>query len=156
LLIHLEDRAAIGDLVRAYASSLDRLDEEWFATLWTDDAVATVYRPEPGAERVPLSGADLMAIPRRLAELWERTFHVVTNHTVRVDGDTASGEVYCIAHHARAAGRVHVNHTMTIRYDDEYRRVMDEWRFARREIYILWTRDETITGPIARRGETAD
>jgi hypothetical protein len=147
----LEDRVAIGDLVRAYASLIDRLDRERFASLWTDDAVLTVHRPDPSIDPVSVAGDALAEIPDRLAELWQRTFHLVSNHTVSLDGDTATGEAYCEAHHTQVIGGVHVCHVMTIRYDDDYRRTAAGWRFAGREVNILWTRNQTINGPIAPR-----
>jgi ketosteroid isomerase-like protein len=148
------DKLALRDLVEAYASAVDRLDATLFQSLWTDDAVLCVHFPD-GREPVELTGEAIAGVPARLDDLWQRTFHLVANHRVTLEGDEALGELYCVAHHVRGAGRVSVDHEMTIRYDDVYRRVGGEWRFARRDVVMLWTHDRTITGPIAARGVPA-
>ncbi len=41
---------------------------------------------------------ELGTIPRRIAR-YDKTFHFVGNHHCVLDGDKATGEVYCTAHH---------------------------------------------------------
>jgi hypothetical protein len=144
------DRLALRALVDSYASAVDRLDAGLFASLWTDDAVLSVHFPD-GRPPVELRGDDIRGVPQRLDDLWQRTFHLLANHLVRLDGDRAAGEAYCVAQHVTDTGRVAYDHEMTIRYDDVYRRQDGVWRFERREVHMLWTHDRTITGPVAAR-----
>jgi hypothetical protein len=64
--------------------------------------------------------------------------HVVSNHRVEVDGDRASGVVYCLAHHNTVCDGVPHNLVMTIRYHDRYRRTAAGWRFEHRKIVRFW------------------
>lgn len=72
--------------------------------------------------------------------------HLLAQGLYKVYGDTAEGEVYCVAHHFDSAdpgcGRDHV---MYIRYEDDYR--VDQpgaWRIAHRTVRILATEDRPV------------
>ena len=52
-----------------------------------------------------------------------------------VDGDSATGTTYCIAHHLTGAD----DFVMHIRYEDAYVRTADGWRIAARNLRLLWT-----------------
>ena len=73
------------------------------------------------------------------------TYHLVGNHTVAIDGDEATGEAYCVAHHLMPHDEGgHVDHVMYIRYLDRYRRTDVGWRFAERETFVDWTADQLV------------
>ena len=62
-------------------------------------------------------------------------------HNLLADGDgtTARGETYCTAEHriAGADGRDMLL-CWAIRYQDQWRREADGWRFTRRELIVDW------------------
>src|SRR4051794_39838218 len=90
-LRHLEDRLAIDDLVRRYASTMDGQRYEDWVDCFTDDVQLnyswgqTVGR-EGLAERV-----------RRLLEPFGYGQHVIANLEVELDGDTGTGRANFIA-----------------------------------------------------------
>jgi uncharacterized protein (TIGR02246 family) len=134
----LADRIAIRELVEAYAHAVDRADSEAFAALFVDDATLATYEPS-GSERTRYTGRpEIASIPDRLRE-YDFTVHIVSSLDVQVAGDEAAGEAYCQAHHVRGAD----DHLLVIRYVDRYRRD-DKWRFASREVRVLWTEARAV------------
>ncbi|WP_328473224.1 nuclear transport factor 2 family protein [Actinoplanes sp. NBC_00393] len=123
-------RAQLQELAARYAAGVDRRDRELL--LSTMHPQARVHIP---ARRIELVGHE--QIPRLLELLarFEKTFHLVGNACYEVDGDTASGEVYCQAHHLRSG----LDFTTINRYQDVYARTDDGWRFTERIILIDWT-----------------
>jgi hypothetical protein len=88
----------------------------------------------PGAEATVRQAPDgIASIPALLAR-YDQTFHFVGLHRIVVDGDAATGHVYCDAHH-RTGRRDLVMH---IHYEDRYRRGADGWRIGRRDVRVLW------------------
>ena len=61
--------------------------------------------------------------------------HVVSNHRVSVDGDQATGGVYCPSRTTTASATTPPhNLVMTIRHYDRSRRTGEGWRFAQRKV----------------------
>jgi hypothetical protein len=137
------DRLALHDLALAYAATADRRDAAGFTDLFLPDATLTARRGdgEPGV----YTGTERLAeIPQRLARYHE-TVHVVTNHRCEIDGDDATGEAACRAHHVTVGDAGATDLVLTIRYRDAYRRTPDGWRFAMRDVHILWTSEEPVS-----------
>jgi len=153
-------RLELRDLIDDYARAADRRDRAAFEALFAPDATVTVTRP--GTEPHTYRGvSEIGEIVPRLGH-YLVTYHLVANHWCRVDGDVATGESYCQAHHVRGArgDDPASDLELTIRYQDAYRRNdfgRDDggiWRFTSREVHILWTRvanlDISPDGPIAQ------
>jgi hypothetical protein len=147
----MADRLALRDLAEAYAAAVDHLDLDLFLSLWVDGAVLAVHRDGPDApptvERH--APADLPGVIEQLGR-YDRRMHIVANQRVEIEGDHATGEVYCEAHHVAGDG----DFVMNIRYDDVYRRDGDRWRFERRAVKTLWTSQRQVDPfdpPPARR-----
>ena len=70
--------------------------------------------------------------------------------------DRATGEVYCEAHHVLGS----VDLVMTVRYDDDHRKINDARRFLRRAVNVMRTSERAVTvhwltpagGPVLRGG----
>lgn len=147
----VRDRLDLRRLVDTYASALDRRNTKLFASLFDEDG-QLVLNPPAGTGRPPrvFDGRDGWASVLSVLEPCVVTAHFVGNHTVRLSGDSASGETYCLAHEiypADAARRLRVR---SIRYQDSYRRTAGAWRFARRELTVDWTEDRVLTPPTGR------
>src|SRR3989337_4740 len=90
------DSVALRHLVDSYAAGCDRRDIDILRSCFAEGAVLTVHRPDgPSSMTAP---DDLERIPTGLGR-YDQTFHFVGNHRVELDGDEATGDVYCIAHH---------------------------------------------------------
>lgn len=140
----VEDRVALRDLVEAYARCADRIDAAGLAGLFVAEGVLRIVprgADAPARERI---GREAIAAAITGLDRYEATFHFVGNHYVDVDGDIASGEVYCIAHHVAGPPGEQTDHAMFIRYEDSYRREPDGWRIVERVLRVEWTEDRAV------------
>ncbi len=137
----MSDREALADLAAEYARCVDRGDPEGVAACFAPDGVLRIVNLAKGgkvmAER---SGRD--EIVRAISRMsYDATFHFVGQQQVDIDGDTATGETYCIAHHLTIPddGSPATDYIMFIRYQNQFVRLDEGWRFAVRELNIDWT-----------------
>lgn len=128
------DQQAITDVAIRYTWALD--ENDW-ASL--DD----VFLPE--ATAVLGGGPELVgreAIVERcrqaLAPL-DDSQHLVGNHQVTVDGDTARHRCYLHAQHIRQVDEGGSHYVVAGRYEDRLVRTPDGWRIAHRELIVMWT-----------------
>ncbi|SEP19864.1 nuclear transport factor 2 family protein [Trujillonella endophytica] len=137
--------AELGALSRRYAAAADNGDAAAFAAVFTPDGRLAVHYPADGDRpSTDLRGTGaLTAVPGRLAERFDRTFHLLGQVGTEPDGDEATGLVYCLAHHlSRSAG---TDLVMFLRYRDRYRRGDDgAWRIAERVGRIEWTETRPV------------
>jgi hypothetical protein len=128
-----DDRLALRHLVDSYAMGCDRRDLDMLTACFADGGTNTVHWLDRDATTMT-APADLERIPTGLAR-YDQTFHFVGNHRVDVQGDSATGDVYCIAHHVTGKD----DFVMHIRYEDTYVRTGAGWRIATRDLRLLWT-----------------
>jgi ketosteroid isomerase-like protein len=126
----VEDRLAIEQLIMGdYPRALDGRDWATYAALWTEDGVLVQgERSTQGPEAIEAQFANGAGAPPGSAQT---TWHVVSNPTIQIDGDTATGQAYwetisTRTGEARVAGVGY--------YIDEFRKVDGQWKFASREI----------------------
>ena len=82
---------------------------------------------------------------------YEATTHFNGQSTITLDGDSATGESYTIAHHVFAeAGRRKIM-IASLRYLDTFAKIEGAWYFAERTLVLDWseTRDLGLGGPTA-------
>ena len=153
---YADDRAQIEDLQARYMFALDWQDAAAYAATFTEDGeldwamgVArgrAAIRDEVTGMRAAFARREAVDAPRRPARLR----HFITNVTLRIEGDQATGNAYWLE----------LNNDVRDRwpyvggyghYDDVLRKVDGEWLFARRKIYneILDTRAAIGPNPAA-------
>ena len=71
--------------------------------------------------------------------MYRRTAHLMTNHLVDIDGDTASGSLLCTARHLMKDPANTDVLVVVIRYVDRYERRAGAWRILDRQIRFLWS-----------------
>jgi uncharacterized protein (TIGR02246 family) len=150
-----EDEAALRALLQDYAAAADDRDGVRYAELFEPDGtlVAPNYPDDLRPVKV-LSGRETLRQVSEALQRFERTFHQVTNARFTIEGDRASGEVQCTAHHLLAAGdagrtprddgSAWIDHVWFIRYRDQYVRSPDGWRFARRVLELQWVEEHPV------------
>ena len=132
-LSDLLDELAIKNLSHRYAIALDRDDRNEWASLFSDDIAFESGSSSRGLE-------DVLRIPREQLARYKKTLHSVTTQKISLDGDRASGEVYCVAHHLYEDFHQNkrlpfdLSHNFLIRYEDEYARIDGRWVFTRRRV----------------------
>jgi hypothetical protein len=91
---------AIRDLFDAYAHYADRREAKGQMALFTEDTHFVVYmdarNPEPTQD---LHGREALAPVFDALNAYLATTHFNGQSTVELDGDRATGESYCLAHH---------------------------------------------------------
>ena len=133
-------------LAERYARHADSGDSDEFVQAFLPDARVHVYHPpEATTTMSDMRGHDeLRAIPTMLDKAYDRTFHLIANSSYEVDGDRATGWVYCLAHHLSTTRHGGTSYVMHIRYEDEYGRdAGGAWRIADRRVNIEWTETRT-------------
>jgi hypothetical protein len=81
-----------------------------------------------------------------LAHAFTMTRHVVHDMDVIVEGDSAHGETRSTAEHRIAAPEGDRLLVWAIRYQDQWRREGDTWKFTRRTLIVDWEELRPIKG----------
>jgi hypothetical protein len=128
----LEDRLEIVDLTVAYCWALDTRS-------WSD--LDEVFLPDASAELAAplLQGRDkIKARIRGALEPLDDSQHMVTNHQVAVDSDTATSRCYFHAQHVRRGLEGGENLIIAGRYEDDLKRTSAGWRISHRQLVVMW------------------
>jgi hypothetical protein len=67
------------------------------------------------------------------------TTHFNGQSTVTLNGDRATGESYCLAHHLYTEDGERKLMVASLRYLDTFAKVDGTWLFAERRLYVDWT-----------------
>jgi hypothetical protein len=137
MTLTLEDlvaREEIGDVVKRLARGTDRLDEELIASCYHPDGTDdhNVFRG---------TGAEFARWVMETLPHFAATMHFVGSPHVRLDGDVAHVDTYCIAHHVSRpddAGQ-QTDMVLALRYVDRFERRSGDWRVAARVCVFDWT-----------------
>jgi SnoaL-like protein len=136
----LADRLAIRDLVDAYAHCADRRDAHGQKSLFTEDTHFVVYMGGQGFDPTQeLDGRESLTPVFDDLNNYQATMHFNGQSTIALDGERATGESYCIAHHLFTDDGGRKLMVAWLRYDDTFVKVDDAWLFAQRKLYVDWT-----------------
>jgi hypothetical protein len=139
------DRLAIRELVDAYAFCADRRDAEGQKALFTDDTHFVVYMAGEGSEATDdLHGRDSLTPVFENLNTYEVTMHFNGQSTVALDGERATGETYCLAHHVYSDDDERKLMIAALRYQDAFAKADGTWRFAERRLYVRWIETRPI------------
>ncbi len=130
----LLDERNIVAVATAYTWALDQ--HRW-------DDLRDVFAPDATADlgaAARLVGIDAIVHRIRTAlEPLDDSQHLVGNHQVVVDGDTATHRCYLHAQHIRRAATGGPNYIVAGRYEDDLARTPDGWRIVHRSLVVMWT-----------------
>jgi hypothetical protein len=139
------DRLAIRELVDAYAFCADRRDAEGQKALFAEDTHFVVYMAGEGSDATDdLRGRESLTPVFDNLNTYEVTMHFNGQSTVALDGDRATGETYCLAHHVSSGDGERSLMIAAIRYQDTFVKAAGTWRFAERRLYVRWTETRTL------------
>jgi len=134
------DRLAIRELVDAYAHCADRRDAEGQMALFTQDTRFVVFMDARAAEpSQELHGRQALAPVFAHLNTYQATTHFNGQSTVTIEGDRATGESYCLAHHLSVADGQRMLMIASIRYLDGFIKQDGRWLFAERRLMVDWT-----------------
>lgn len=139
MTLSASDRSALRDLVHRYAAGVDDRQFASAAALFAPDA--ELLLPEPPDVLEPVrrhSGHQEIRAAIAAVAAVVRTEHAIVGEVYDAGPrpHSAWGRIACVAHHwtQRAEGMSDV--VWHLRYDDEYQRIEDGWRFRRRALTV--------------------
>jgi hypothetical protein len=141
------DRLAIRELVDAYAQCADRRDAEGQKSLFTENTHFVVYMDGQGSEPTQvLDGREALTPVFENLNTYQATMHFNGQSTIVLDGDRATGESYCLAHHLSVdQGGQRTLMIAAIRYYDTFARQTGAWLFAERRLMVDWTETRPLS-----------
>jgi ketosteroid isomerase-like protein len=145
------DRLAIRELVDDYAHCADRRDAEGQKSLFTEDTHFVVYLEGQGSEPTQvLDGREALTPVFDDLNRYQATMHFNGQTTISLDGDRATGETYCIAHHLFTEAGERKLMIAWLRYCDTFAKLDGAWLFAERNLYVDWTETRSPSKAAAR------
>src|SRR5258705_13894154 len=141
------DRLAIRELVEAYAHCADRRDAKGQMALCTADTHFVVYMnaKDPNPSQDLYSREALNPVFADLNK-YDATTHFVGQSTIlTLNGDRATGEAYCLAHHLSIDGGKRRLMIAALRYDDSFVKKDGAWLFAERKLYVDWIEERALS-----------
>jgi hypothetical protein len=139
----LEAKSALRELVDAFSSLADekRIPDQMI--LLTPDANVQVYMGDELL--VDISGTQQVeeAFTAFTANV-KRSFHMNGQQLVEIDGDSATGIVYCQVKHVSEENGHEVLTDSSVRYDDEYIRQDGRWHIATRVAHFTVSDKRTL------------
>lgn len=133
LAMLLDERNIVAVALR-YCRALDTKDWPQLATVFLPDATADL---SSGTNLVGLDA--IVGRIRTALENLDDSQHLVGNHEVAVDGDSATHCCYLQAQHIRQAATGGANYLVGGRYEDRLVRTAQGWRIAHRTLTVMWT-----------------
>ena len=134
------DRLALRELVDAYAHCADRRDAQGQMALFTEDTRFVVFMDARAAKpSQELQGRQALAPVFDNLNTYQATTHFNGQSTIRLEGNSATGESYCIAHHLTVDGEKRTLMIASIRYLDQFVKQKGTWLFAERKLMVDWT-----------------
>jgi hypothetical protein len=142
------DRLAIRELIDAYAHCADRREAEGQKALFTEDTRFLVYMNGFGTDPTEdLRGREALTPVFEALKQYEVTMHFNGESTVRLDGERATGEVYCIAPHVFSEnGAARQIMLAYLRYLDTYVKQSGAWLFTERNLYLEFSDTQSLGG----------
>jgi len=134
----------IQQLACRYSLAVDSRDLDLLASLFIPDVM--IGRAARGREELKRWYGDSL---RTVGA----TIHMVANHTVELNGDRATGVVYCreeVEHPATGEWRIGM-----LQYWDDYRRIDGRWLFERRRVR-RWYSTDALARPQRNLGVTRE
>ena len=140
-------RLAIRELIEAYAHCADRRDAKGQMSLFTPDTHFVVFMnakdPTPSQE---LHSREALAPVFADLNKYDVTTHFVGQSTIfTLTADRATGEAYCLAHHAAVDDGKRRLMLASLRYVDTFVKIDHAWLFQERRLYVDWLEERPLS-----------
>ena len=127
-------REEIGDVIKALARGTDRLDAE---------LIASCYHPD-GTDDHNVFQGDGAAFGKWVVDTlphFEATMHFIGSPRIRIAGDLAHTDTYCVAHHISRPSEdgTQTDMLLGLRYVDRFERRAGRWLIATRVCAFDWS-----------------
>ena len=130
----LLDEREIHQVATRYCRALDTKDWALLDDVFVPEATGQLGSP------AILDGIEAIRDRIRTAlQHLDDSQHLVGNHEIAVDGDTATHRCYLQAQHVREAAVGGPNYIVAGRYEDRLARTDVGWRITHRTLTVMWT-----------------
>lgn len=139
-------REEIHDVLKRYVRAVDRADAELMVSCYHDDGF-----DDHGMFRGPAAEFAEFVCGER-SKRYEATHHFIAPPNIRVNGESAYVDTYCIAHQISGpddAGQ-RFDYVIGVRYVDRFERRAGRWLIAHRTAVFDWTYTVAIDEELAR------
>ncbi len=130
----LLDRMEIIDVENRYASGIDLRDKALYRSCFTDK-IETNFDPSGNSEAIKLTADDWVDQAFMLVSTFESTQHIITNHTITIEGDKATCIAYLQAQHFNTTNSLLVGGY----YTNSLVRTPEGWRICKLQLMTTWT-----------------
>lgn len=130
----LEHKTALRELVDTFSNLADVKDAQGQTLLFTENALVETYREGASVSRLEGRLQIGEAFGRFLSN-FKTVYHMNGQQTVTINGDTATGTLYCLT------TLITADQTKTIigvKYNDDYVLVDGKWLIAKRTSFFEW------------------
>jgi hypothetical protein len=139
------ERLAIRELIDEYTHCADTRNAKGQMALFTAATRFIVYMDSKNTEPTyMLTGRESLAPVFDNLNNYQTTTHFNGQSTVVLDGDKATGESYCLAHHLSVTEDKTTLMIASIRYLDQFTKIEDAWYFAERKLMVDWVETHDI------------
>ena len=129
----------------AYAHCADRRDANGQMSLFTKDTHFVVFMDgKSDKPSIELNRREDLAPVFDELNKYEVTTHFMGQSTVVLDGEHATGEIYCIAHHVSSVEGERTLFIASLRYHDVFVKIDGKWLFAERKLIVDWTDTHSV------------
>ncbi|MBD2872479.1 nuclear transport factor 2 family protein [Paenibacillus arenilitoris] len=143
--MELENVRLLRELVDHFSILADKKDIQNQILLFAEDATVDSY--VNGALVSSLTG------PKALGEgfgaflsHFETVYHFNGQHTVSIDGNRATGTLYCLVDLIQSEDGKKIKNSSAVQYSDEYAYVNGRWLIAKRTSHFVWQDRREIKG----------
>jgi len=140
----LTDRIALRELIDKISILGDRKDFVSQTQFFSENAISETY--EQGKLLLKLEGrASMQTAFSEFLRGFEKVYHFNGQQTLEIDGDHASGNVYCLITLIAVHNGETIKKSIGATYQDEYVRENNRWLIAKRSGSFEWQNQSVST-----------
>ncbi len=134
-LRQLFDRMEITDVSTRYASGVDMKDKELYRSCFTNEISVDFSSIGMGAPMTMSADAWVEQV-MTFMEMYESTHHIITNHSININGDEATSTTYLQAQHYNPDSMM----TIGGYYSNKLMRTSEGWRIYDLKLTQTWSK----------------
>jgi hypothetical protein len=133
----IEDKIELRELVDTFSILADKKEARKQTELFTEDATVETYIN--GASVTKLRGRkEIGDAFEGFLKNFDIVYHFNGQHLVSVQGDHATGTLYCLTYLFSKENGKGVKTSIGVRYNDEYVREKGRWLISKRTSFFEW------------------
>jgi 3-phenylpropionate/cinnamic acid dioxygenase small subunit len=146
----LIDRAQISDVQLRYATAVDLRDWKLFRSCFTDEVEVDFTSLFGGSGPRAVSADRWTEAARRTVGGLQATQHMITNHVITIEGDTATCVAYVQARHYLPNDKGDSLQTLGGYYTNHFVRTPEGWKIRRCKLTVTWNEGNWHVFELAR------